>query len=98
MSYPDEEHFIGESYEGIPFIFLLRDILQFDKTYLDAVKRIQDAKRTCQLILGVGDGKAEHATFRGFAYSHEALFVYDDKNMQPYNATVRDNYVFAFYS
>ena len=37
--------------------YVLRDILEFDKTLQDAVKRLSQAKRTCNLILGVGDGK-----------------------------------------
>lgn len=55
VSYPDAS-FGNESYAGIPFVFLLRDILQFDTTYQQALQRIETANRTCDLILGVGDG------------------------------------------
>ena len=37
--------------------YILRDILQFDKTLIDATSRLSNAHRTCDLILGVGDGK-----------------------------------------
>ena len=37
--------------------YLLRDILQFDATLTDSMSRITNAHRTCDLILGVGDGK-----------------------------------------
>jgi hypothetical protein len=37
--------------------YLLRDILQFDNTLNDSINRITNAHRTCDLILGVGDGK-----------------------------------------
>ena len=37
--------------------YLLRDILQYDATLSDSVSRIAHAHRTCDLILGVGDGK-----------------------------------------
>ena len=37
--------------------YLLRDILQFDFTLQDAMAHISSAHRTCDLILGVGDGK-----------------------------------------
>ena len=37
--------------------YLLRDILQFDKSLEEAMQRMSSAKRTCNLILGVGDGK-----------------------------------------
>lgn len=87
VSYPDTTHFGNESFVGIPFVFLLRDILQFDGTYVDAVNRITNANRTCDLILGVGDGKPAAQTFRGFAYSASQLEVYDYTNMQPWNAT-----------
>lgn len=35
----------------------MRDIIQFDKTVDDSINRITTAHRTCDLILGVGDGK-----------------------------------------
>ena len=36
---------------------MLRDILQFDNTLNDTYNRITNGKRTCNLILGAGDGK-----------------------------------------
>lgn len=84
VSYPDNT-FGNESFAGIPFTFLLRDILQFDNTYEDSIERIKGANRTCDLILGVGDGKA--GTARGFQYSASVANVFDDTNLEPYNAT-----------
>jgi len=84
VSYPDST-FGTESRIGIPFIFLLRDILRFDVTVDDSITRMANAKRTCDLILGVGDGKLNE--FRGFAYSSSVLRVFDDKNLLPYNNT-----------
>ena len=63
--------------------YLLRDILQFDATLSDSMSRITNAHRTCDLILGVGDGKVSFLTsvisdgmythqidsFRGVEYS-----------------------------
>ena len=40
-----------------PLQYLLRDILQFDDSLQKAMHRISSAHRTCDLILGVGDGK-----------------------------------------
>lgn len=37
--------------------YILRDILQFDGSLDEAVNRLSNAHRTCDLILGVGDGK-----------------------------------------
>jgi hypothetical protein len=86
VSYPDATHFGTETFAGVPFVFLLRDILQFDKTYTDTVARIEGANRTCDLILGVGDGK-DGGAFRGFAYSGSQVEVYDDTNLEPFNNT-----------
>jgi hypothetical protein len=52
VSYPDAT-FGPETYlaKGYPFGYLIRDILQFDKTLEDATERITKATRTCDLIL-----------------------------------------------
>jgi len=83
VAYPDST-FGSESRIGVPFVFLLRDILQFDETIDDALHRIVDTRRTCDLILGVGDGKS--SSFRGVAYSSSKVTIMDDQNMLP-NAT-----------
>jgi hypothetical protein len=80
VSYPDAS-FGTESRIGYPFIFLLRDILQWDLTVDDATTRMINAKRTCDLILGVGDGKM--GEFRGYQYSSSVLNVFDDENLMP---------------
>jgi len=83
-SFPDES--FGEmSRLGVPFIFMLRDILQFDYTIDDAINRMINTRRTCDLILGVGDGKLNE--FRGFQYSYSVLNVFNDLNMRPDNET-----------
>ena len=84
VSYPDAS-FGSESRIGIPFIFLLRDILQFDYTVDDASSRMAMARRTCDLILGVGDGKLSR--FNGYEYSYSTLRIYDDLNLEPFNST-----------
>jgi isopenicillin-N N-acyltransferase-like protein len=84
VSFPDSS-FGTESRVGIPFTFILRDILQFDNTLDDSINRLVNAKRTCNLIFGVGDGKMR--TVRSFQYSHSVLNVLDDQNLLPYNDT-----------
>jgi isopenicillin-N N-acyltransferase like protein len=84
VAYPDAT-FGQESRVGYPFIFLLRDILQYDITIDDAINRMANAKRTCDLILGVGDGKMNE--FRAFQYSSSVLNVMNDRNQMPLNAT-----------
>ncbi|XP_064597836.1 protein dcd1A-like [Liolophura sinensis] len=80
VSYADET-FGKESRFGTPFTYLLRDILQFDNSLNDSVNRISKAHRTCDLLLGVGDGKT--AEFRGIQYSASVANFYDDTNLQP---------------
>eukprot|EP01091_Cochliopodium_minus_P006819 TRINITY_DN16797_c0_g1_i1.p1 TRINITY_DN16797_c0_g1~~TRINITY_DN16797_c0_g1_i1.p1 ORF type:complete len:455 (-),score=96.14 TRINITY_DN16797_c0_g1_i1:41-1366(-) len=83
VTYPDAS-FGYESRAGVPFIFLLRDILQYDYTVDDSITRMINAQRTCDLILGVGDGKLNK--FRGFEYSYSTLKVFDDQNMEPHTS------------
>lgn len=80
VSFPDST-FGTESRFGTPFTFLLRDVLQFDKTLDDAINRIANARRTCDLILGVGDAKL--GQFRGIEYSASVADFFDDINMRP---------------
>jgi hypothetical protein len=80
VSYPDDT-FGKESRHGIPFTYLLRDLLQFDKSLNDSIDRITNANRTCDLILGVGDGNM--GQFRGIEYSYSTALFFDDTNMQP---------------
>eukprot|EP00456_Euglypha_rotunda_P054509 TRINITY_DN4407_c0_g1_i22.p1 TRINITY_DN4407_c0_g1~~TRINITY_DN4407_c0_g1_i22.p1 ORF type:complete len:297 (+),score=47.79 TRINITY_DN4407_c0_g1_i22:115-1005(+) len=80
VSYPDDT-FGKESRFGIPFTYLLRDLLQFDNNYQDSIDRITNANRTCDLILGVGDGV--NTQFRGIEYSASVANFYTDTDMEP---------------
>lgn len=80
VSYPDET-FGSESRFGIPFTYLLRDILQFDDSLVAAQTRINEASRTCDLILGVGDGKNKN--FSAVEYSHSVANWQTPENMMP---------------
>ena len=76
---------------------MLRDILQFDSSVAESVARIQNAARTANLILAVGDGKpgvADTDRYRAFAYSGSKVTVYDDTNLEPYNTTWVSGFVF----
>jgi hypothetical protein len=86
VSFPDDEVFGKQSRIGVPFIFLLRDILHSDTALEESIQRMEDANRTCDLILGVGDGKEGAGggkNFRSFAYSYSNLTVMDDTNLLP---------------
>jgi hypothetical protein len=87
VSYPDAS-FGNETYlaKGYPFTYLIRDVLQFDETLTAAENRIENAERTCDLILGVGDGKADAPAgdaFRGFQYSPSVANMMTDENQMP---------------
>ncbi|MBN1351270.1 hypothetical protein JXJ21_17765 [candidate division KSB1 bacterium] len=71
----------NDTFAGIPFMFLLRDVLQFDKSLDDAISRIQNAPRTTSLMYGVGDG--EMGQLRGFQTSHTLCNVFDPDNLEP---------------
>jgi len=55
--------------------------LQFDNTIYDSINRVTNANRTCDLILGVGDGV--NAQFRGIEYSYSTANFYTDTDMEP---------------
>jgi len=80
VSYPDQT-FGGETFAGVPFVFVLRDILQFDSSRLAGVKRLQQSNRTCHLILGVGDGKEKR--FNSIQYGKDVAIPMDDTNLKP---------------
>ena len=82
--FPDST-FGAESRHGIPFTYILRDILQFDETLADSQQRLSTANRTCDLIFGVGDAKSNQ--FNSVEYSASVCNFYDDTDMEPYNAT-----------
>lgn len=80
ISYPDDT-FGDESMSGLPFIFVERYILQYSQTLDDALSFISNVRRTCHLMLGVGDGKL--GTARMIQYSHSKVNFFDDQNLQP---------------
>lgn len=69
------------TYQGIPFTFLLRDVLQFDKSLDEATYRLKTAKRTTRLLYGVGDGKL--GELRGFRTSSTTFNSYSPENLEP---------------
>jgi len=73
---------------GIPWHFVLRDILQWDKSVDDAINRVEQATRTCSIFVGVGDLKYK---FRAIEYSYDYLVVYDDQNYPLYKNHPRMN-------
>jgi len=78
MSEKVTDHLFGETSRfGIPFNFLMRDVLQFDSNLDAAITRLSNAKRTCAIWLGCGDGKPDTNRFNLFQYSASDLVVID---------------------
>ncbi len=71
----------NDSFEGIPFSFMLRDILQFDETLEDAITRVKKGPRTTSLMYAIGDGKKGEA--RSLQTSRTLCNVFDSENLQP---------------
>jgi len=78
----------SESRIGVPWHFLLRDILQFDRSIDDALNRIGNAQRTCSIHVGIGDPVNK---FRAVEYSHDYVQIYDDITYPEYNGHPKMN-------
>jgi len=65
---------------GIPWPFIMRDIIQFDKTMDDAYSRITNAKRTCPIWIGLGDGQS----FTAVQYSYQEVNFWDYESYPNY--------------
>lgn len=91
VSYPDDSFEQGtsntppEKVHGEPWMFILRDTLQYTNTLEEGRQHIAEANRTCNLIIGLGDGKEGHAN--GIQFSGYVANWYDDKNLLPVNET-----------
>lgn len=66
-------------------MFVLRDVLQFENSLQAAEDRIANSNRTCNLIIGVGDGK--QGIVNGIEYSGYVSIPYDDETLLPQNDT-----------
>jgi len=71
----------NDSFAGVPFTFLLRDILQFDNSLEEALARVQKGPRTTSLMYAIGDGKKGEA--RALQTSRTLCNVYDPDTLEP---------------
>jgi hypothetical protein len=70
------------SRSGIPFHYLMRDIVNFDSSLQDAENRINTAHRTCSVFLGIGS--PQENAFRACFYGHDGVPCYDDQDYPYY--------------
>ena len=91
VGYPDDSFGQGtdntppEKVHGEPWMFVLRDTLQFASSLNEAKDRVTNSNRTCNLIIGLGDGDDAHVF--GTEYSGYVANYYDDVNQLPVNET-----------
>lgn len=92
VTYPDDSFGQGtvpntppEKVKGEPWMFITRDVMKYSESLDEAVSYIQNANRTCNLIIGVGDGEA--GMVNGIEYSGYVAVPYSDQNLLPSNET-----------
>lgn len=91
VTYPDDSFGQGtentppEKVHGKPWMYAARDMLQFDNSLDEAITNLENTNRTCNLILGVGDGK--NSIVNGVEYSGYTLQPYSDQDLLPSNDT-----------
>ncbi len=69
---------IDMSVAGKPWNYVIRDVAQFSYTLADAIKSLNDTKRTCAVHLGIATSYDN--SYRGIRYSYDRLNVYDDND------------------
>jgi len=90
VSYPDDTFGQGtdntppEKVKGIPWMYLLRDVLEQAADGNAGIQMIQNANRACNLIIGVGNGKAGEV--HGIEYSGVVANAYKDTDLLPVNS------------
>lgn len=74
-----------EKVRGQPWMSVLKDVAQYSNGLDAALSTIENANRTCNLIIGVGDGEA--SMVNGVQYSGYVANPYNDQNLIPVNDT-----------
>jgi len=91
VTYPDDSFGQGtedtppEKVHGEPWMFILRDVLQYSDSLESGIQRITEANRTCNLIIGLGDG--EENMVNGIEFSGYVAVPYNDETLLPFNET-----------
>ncbi|KAL2633569.1 hypothetical protein R1flu_005048 [Riccia fluitans] len=82
----------GSSRIGMPWHFLLRDVLQQTDNIDDAMRLLAETPRTCSILVGIGSRKDNKFVLVG--YSSDTLDLYDDKNFTLITGSGSEVYVF----
>ena len=80
ISWPNYPPYFGdETFTGIPFVFLLKQIISRSTTLEEMEQAILTANRTCHLLIGLTNA----TTGRMVQYSHSIVRVFDDTTLEP---------------
>ncbi len=71
------------TYFGKPWMFVLRDTIQFSNNIVDVYNNLAGVQRTMKIHGGWGS--LPDNTFRGMNYAANFLYLYDDKNFTHYD-------------
>lgn len=63
-----------EKVQGEPWAYVLRDVMKYTQTLEEGIARIENSNRTCNLIIGIGDGKSN--LVNGIEYSGYVAIPY----------------------
>jgi len=75
----------NDTFDGQPFMYMLREILQFDQTLQAALDRVRKTPRTTSIMYGIGDGKLGEV--RSLQTSRTLCNVYHPGNLEPLTKT-----------
>ena len=75
----------NDTFDGQPFMYMLREILQFDQTLQAALDRVRKTPRTTSIMYGIGDGKLGEV--RSLQTSRTLCNVYHPGNLEPLTQT-----------
>jgi isopenicillin-N N-acyltransferase like protein len=91
VAFPDDSFGQGtddtppQKVHGKPWSFVTRDTMQYTSSIEDGLASIENSNRTCNLIIGLGDGKAK--VVNGIEYSGYVAVPYNDSTLLPVNET-----------
>ena len=81
--YVDHDVFVGENPDGLPFTWMMREVLEDYDNGADIVDYMKNINRTVSLLFGIGDGKkSDFDHFKGVSYSSDRIEFYSDENME----------------
>lgn len=79
-----------KTYSGMPWSFVLRDILQYDQTVAEGLARLESTNRTCSIFVGLGDVAPGGPHYNVIEYSLDEVTSYNDTNFTQPHTNFKD--------